>query len=368
MWYLADNKVKMRSHPKTMREPQRILFERIASFEKLRLQHSNLGRPTLFACMADVAVERQCSDPRDYVYAVLGLAKDTFGIMPRYDLSLDDVIRDASLRALAVSPFSVLEWGGLTRGNSNTFPSFVPTLSRLQNPVRPLGESGHYESATHEKSSIELLGRELLSVAGAEIDTIVWIDDKDVLEHIQEEFNTTIESDIVAHFVRQVATDTYHRPDDDDFDKDLAQRCGLSVDHLKLASAFIRVTYLGLFESSKHICAHLCGNGLDPRAWNNPELQGRAYFRTKKGFIGLTARNAVLGDEVVLFSGGEVPFILRKHLTGISHSAERWKLIGDCFLDGWMYWHEGHWLYEPIIPESFQDGERSIVRRKFVLC
>jgi hypothetical protein len=76
----------------------------------------------------------------------------------------------------------------------------------------------------------------------------------------------------------------------------------------------------------------------------------RTYIITKSGYIGIGPGFAETGDAICIFDGARTPFILRKvsgnelvpdelpasgqkdpHL-----ESERWKIIGDCYLHGFM--------------------------------
>lgn len=56
----------------------------------------------------------------------------------------------------------------------------------------------------------------------------------------------------------------------------------------------------------------------------------RRFFVTRKGYMGLGPRSMQPADEVFVFSGGDVPFILRQ-----SGSGEH-RLIGEVFVHGIM--------------------------------
>jgi hypothetical protein len=77
---------------------------------------------------------------------------------------------------------------------------------------------------------------------------------------------------------------------------------------------------------------------------------GRTYIITKSGYIGIGPRFAEAGDAICIFDGARTPFILRK-VSGnelvpdeLPESGqkdpdldrERWKIIGDCYLHGFM--------------------------------
>lgn len=51
-----------------------------------------------------------------------------------------------------------------------------------------------------------------------------------------------------------------------------------------------------------------------------------------KGRSGLAHRSVEVDDEVYIFSGGRVPFVLRR----TSQQTEDFELFGECYLDGVM--------------------------------
>jgi hypothetical protein len=59
---------------------------------------------------------------------------------------------------------------------------------------------------------------------------------------------------------------------------------------------------------------------------------GRKLFVTEQGNFGLAPQEAVIGDEIVVFMGAQVPFILRKP----AEDSDSCKLIGECYTTGFM--------------------------------
>lgn len=60
-----------------------------------------------------------------------------------------------------------------------------------------------------------------------------------------------------------------------------------------------------------------------------PYLPGRKFFITEKGYMGYGAAGLKTNDEVFVMFGGNVPYVLRKAVTGFH-------LIGEAFLYGFM--------------------------------
>lgn len=62
---------------------------------------------------------------------------------------------------------------------------------------------------------------------------------------------------------------------------------------------------------------------------------GRCMFITSKGYIGLGPHSLQVKDSVAILLGGSTPFALRPD-QGKPKDVEHWKLIGDCYIHGWM--------------------------------
>jgi hypothetical protein len=60
---------------------------------------------------------------------------------------------------------------------------------------------------------------------------------------------------------------------------------------------------------------------------------GQCFFIATDGSLGLCPANAKVGDMIVVFHGGNVPFLLRN---SDSNSDRTYELIGECYVDGRM--------------------------------
>lgn len=88
------------------------------------------------------------ADPRDRIYALLGLSEEDFGLEPRYDLSVEDayklfarnmLIEHQNLRVLAFAPNTTV----VAQSEAHTrlaIPSWVPDLS-MDGPLNHLSKS-----------------------------------------------------------------------------------------------------------------------------------------------------------------------------------------------------------------------------------
>jgi hypothetical protein len=53
----------------------------------------------------------------------------------------------------------------------------------------------------------------------------------------------------------------------------------------------------------------------------------------ENGFLGLVPKEAVIGDEVCILFGGDVPYILRP-----TAEDKEFQFVGDCYVHGIMDW------------------------------
>lgn len=77
---------------------------------------------------------------------------------------------------------------------------------------------------------------------------------------------------------------------------------------------------------------------------------GRVLGTTEKSYLAMVPMMACVGDEIVIFSGGKVPFVIRAE-------GNNFKLVGPCYVHGIM---DG---------EAFPDGDtKSDGLEWFTLC
>jgi hypothetical protein len=120
------------------------------------------------------------------------------------------------------------------------------------------------------------------------------------------------------------------------------------------------------------------------------DMRARKIFTTEQGYLGLGLQSLQRGDQVVMFDGADVPFVLRKH-------GDDWKILGQCYLHGWMDGNYfGHAIIDPFSHNSANayentnscqdsredieptsqhayvppghDGIRVLVKQDFVIC
>ncbi len=67
-------------------------------------------------------------------------------------------------------------------------------------------------------------------------------------------------------------------------------------------------------------------------------VTARRFATTQKGYMGLTPRGAMLGDEIAVILGASVPFLVRRVVPHKYNEAsnDRYQLLGECYLHGIM--------------------------------
>ena len=63
----------------------------------------------------------------------------------------------------------------------------------------------------------------------------------------------------------------------------------------------------------------------------------RCFCTTEKGFFGLVPGKVEVGDEVAVFNGGSVPFILRRLESENEQQQSEFRLVGDGYFHGLMH-------------------------------
>jgi hypothetical protein len=62
-----------------------------------------------------------------------------------------------------------------------------------------------------------------------------------------------------------------------------------------------------------------------------------AFFITKSGYLGIGPPDTQLGDQVWIFHGGKVPFVMRSATEyGDSYGHDKLLLVGDAYVHGIM--------------------------------
>ncbi|KAI6081210.1 hypothetical protein F4821DRAFT_33309 [Hypoxylon rubiginosum] len=265
-----------------------------------------------------------CIDPRDRVYATLGLQADYYPIIirPDYSKPFKEVYRD-----LVIAFYETrLDLGILTFCLDTELPSWVPDWSHLKaSPILTTWAAGN------SKAYLRLLSEDKIEVQGVKCGVIL-----SRLGHMPPHH-------IARGEMRQIVKDWM--PEDI---KSTTYPTGTSSFE---ALATLLVSN-GLCESLKEdnlptlaqVEAIFDGDILGrPKTLESGTSQyenfyrtmeqfllGQAFFQTKDGFFGLSPASIQEGDEVYVVMGCYAPLILRPT------SNSSYRVVGSCFLQGFM--------------------------------
>lgn len=318
----------------------------------LRQDYSHVEKPSLLRCFLDLSRNRSCSDDRDRIYAMLGIA-GSHTVTPDYDMSLEDILLDFATRSLCTGQFSLLHDNSLgPRVFSNC--SFVPCLlKRASQPLSMENTNEAFRAGGSRAVAVRNLCPGKVAIRGVEIDSIVasvgFADRSKGLELISDV--AALQDDNV-----QVGTLTHWSRVEDVYTQCKAwlqtrrpSRTSLPK-RLQLKNSQLKRTLTSGAPPAQRRSRNARGaSSTAQHRTSSPSLlddedarlnqlnkftRNRVLFWTASGSLGLGNRYLRVGDTVVIFDGAQTPFVLRS--ASPSASDAEWTLVGDCYLDGWM--------------------------------
>ena len=339
------------------------------------------------ARLMTVLREFDSTDPRDKVYALLGMASDGHRMPVDYEAPVRDIYHAAALLCYRIGfTFLMLSHAGWTTQLPEA-PSWVPDFSRqyvqgsrLQGSPIPF-----FHAASSRASEVSLnISRDHLHISGILFDKISEVSDKfpDPNQHSDDPRNGVLASllsnlqlerwftqaaelakrDIVKQKIGEDTSSTLYRTlvgAKFNGSRDLSDASGYPKafqDFCFWRNLIIyRLTLLKYDKSSRVIRG-------GSKQWNNKvtaaltepckaflasmmdSVMEKRLCVTRSGGLGLVPFCAEPGDEIVLFCGDGVPHVLRRH-----KKRPTYHYVGNCYIDGIM---DG---------EVFEHGEPEIV-------
>lgn len=301
-----------------------------------------------------------CTDPRDKVYAVIGLATN----IPRssdlpvdYNKSWQEVYTDVARYSIMTSPYGhkldILGYRSETSEADESLPSWVPDW-RSRRVGRPFvkklqaepGLGGGHESIGKAYSasggSLDFIPRDIgehdmiriiedeLQVKGFRIDIIegfhsldyLWGDDS--CDTPEKRFRAILNGPS-HYFTGETLRDAFLRTIVADVKLDYGRPTARGYamtwppeDYQYITEAQL-VPYTDRISSLIHTCKE------------------RSLVNTRDGMIGLVPQSAQKGDEIYLLFGGQVFYVLRL-------VRDHYRLVGECYIHGLMNGEALEWL------------------------
>ncbi|KAF2488650.1 HET-domain-containing protein [Lophium mytilinum] len=343
-----------------------------------------------FNVLSILDVRLRATDPKDKVYALLGLASDfeALGIVPDYKKSVEEVYTETVTKLLKQGHVSYLQ---LCKYNPHSaLPSWVPDL-REDIPVSPNESSstnkpfraGHKPNWTAFPRALPSDPR-VLAIEGCRIGTVK--ETGDVLSRTETD---PVPSLAACHqFIVQI--DTYLRQtasldicpygasskDIDQFEPDwfepaqyripvadkeespetgnVTRATGQSEILLESLIAVIRAYYNAMDAVANGSTTGAASFAMALKSnmgqFNNymgmlAHNAGRRPFITENGYVGVGPKDLKSGDEAVVVLGAAVPYVLRMERNG------RRVLLGDAYVHGVM---DGEILEGDSVVEVFE--------------
>ena len=314
----------------------------------------------------------KCSDPRDRVYAVLNMLnnfdKDRDAKMkPDYTKTVNQVYQDVVLSTLNnTDNIDILEYCEMQQlplesSDSLQIPSWVPdwTFPRLTQRMISKNASGNSKAETSNDSDV-------LWVSGtyvARIDHVerIMCDSVPSLILAIQDFSQKFLSDVksASYVSGGSKLDAYCRTlcDDHFVDKCLPAPASMPVfsESREWLSSILSPSETGIEIDFK---VATVDEPYDYVQWIRHFCNGRSFFTTEEGHIGLAPRAARPGDRVCVLLGSDAPLLLRPT------EDKQYQLVGPCYTHGIM---SGEALLGPLPGDyhsvfHFQSGFYSYTR------
>lgn len=298
------------------------------------------------------------ADPRDRVYALLGLIDDNnFGIVPDYSLSVEDVYREFSEQCVlsGLGTILITTWAGTTSDSKSALPSWC--LDLLQPfPAVPVnrmatGVGMRFKAGGKLRDTTKLTDRPgVLSVTAAFVDTV-----SNLASKTKQDFNSVETLWGLERWLGEV--------------NNLAMSCSSAgsetsakIPHSMLLARVCARDYRRYLENHPHdalgefaatimkYAFHIKQSPNKEAAFAEVEKSSWQFFNTpyvmqlqeiiknrrlgytsSKRLMGCFPRETQVGDQVFIVAGGRVPVVLRP-LSENEFGPNSYKLIGDSFV------------------------------------
>ncbi|KAF2489317.1 HET-domain-containing protein [Lophium mytilinum] len=325
----------------------------MASFLALRDRFRNEKEIDL-ASLLFLTAHTQATDPRDKIYALLGLARevDRGAIIPDYSKNFEHVCKEV-VRHLITHDRSLKILSRKSSTQSAIFQSWVPDFS-TEMSAGELWQSDQYaqHKASGTTSAIVHFSDDMstLRLEGSCIDTIDHVfgpfkngrDVVDLLPSIIQELTTHLHKARTKTASNQSIRSAHGKKPEEQVDKAAAIPSVVcdafvqsTLDQAKAVTTqpFQESTGLGASGGTEW------SDPKEPRATDPPKVQAtqllvetfasRCLFITLTGFIGIGPKHAAPGDLVCLLYGGDVFYIIRKYFG-------QHQFVGDAYVHNAM--------------------------------
>ncbi|KAI4164281.1 MAG: hypothetical protein LQ342_002246 [Letrouitia transgressa] len=340
--------------------------------------HSSGAHETLFRLLTRAHVDHvtKATDPRDKIFALLGMAADatSLGILPDYRQSSQTVYTEMARAVIGSGQIDLLSLCQFPKCDlGHSLPTWVPDWSSSDwhsTLVKPCGQfpwdtafSASGASSFQPPSTHNALFPTHLKLRGCQIDNIEtirveWEPGPDGCKVNSIEVKTylnDIESlcSLSNNKVRESGVEIYTHPE---VERELAHIRVPIADQEQGAIGFTRRStlkssrgYQEVLEGFNNITIAE-GSAQSEEAQSYYNMMGRLRFRrpfiSTKGFVGLGPGCTQAGDTIAIILGAKFPYILRR----VGGRDQRYTLVGEAYVQGIMY---GEFMQSGVEIEEF---------------
>ena len=319
-------------------------------------QENGAARPNLIQLLARIRVGREATDPRDRIWALLGMAADaeSLHIIPDYaDMnSCVNVYCNATRAMIASGHIDILAFSQWTKTDP-VMPSWVPDWrAEVKQPfgqlpwATPYSASGTTIYSMCPNEIVSTVGIKLYGIFVDSIESLKpqcnkgeWLSMQhrhEACVYLQDIMSLCqISNEKRARSGEEIYTDpsirerAYQRvPVADLYSTGFVRRA--TVDECHLGHAEVITDYMQRKNNVSSSGAPVTNTF---RSYYNMMAQQvqRKPFVTVKGFVGLAPKHAEEGNVVIIFPGAKFPYVLKRYDDGA------YELIGEAFVHGIMY-------------------------------
>ena len=361
--------------------------------------HPGFSQLSPYDCCRSFHGQRpNCTDERDLIYALLGLARTPHKIVPNYNLNVTGVFLDFTWSEMENGNINILRDADFLR-QDGSYPSFVyrPDFNNKHIDMR----FGVNAAGKSRAISAEAIRPASIQIRGVIVDRIgsFWQPPRRLpseADHQQRRMRSSHQS--LEDFLLSaevLSSSDEHLTDPNGLLHNLGTDNPAQVKTTNLLEVYRNnQAYAKRIINQDPTRKDLTPKRLRDRFWriisSLPEPKDfrcmpRDYvwepfhsnmFTTSRGYMGKAFGRVMVDDLVVIFDGGDVPFVIRK---AHSDSGIRWRLVSECYVDGWM---DGSYYSHEVVDDSDQactaaDAEtntdplhrkRTLVSEYFVLC
>jgi Heterokaryon incompatibility protein (HET) len=296
--------------------------------------------------------DRLATDPRDKIYSLRGIANKALstGIKVDYDSSVERVYTDFSKYVLNIRPDLQILSAVVLRHRTNSkfsLPSYVPDWSLPKYGGGFLQRSYRFKPTCLFRAAGATTPRiitdghsDKISVEGIPLDTVARIIPIKSILGMGEDGSVSItESSIRELAADVIASETYPFTGEPPW---IAYFHTMTADRTALSPRIndeYRAQFFAAFGGWSLPNTLVNGQNLPPSVWAEVSkgvgtiIEDKEMFLTTQGYLGLGHEGLQVADVVCIFSGGEVPFLLRET---VHDSKKVFRFLSECYVHGVM--------------------------------